>query len=260
MTLAMRRWIVTLLLGFGIMIGTAAIAWACVPQVGTLEVQATTDDFGGTTTTDVNTAESEVVVGDDDPNTKHHNSWCGDFGGHPIDAVYAGNGDEITVTVNESTVDEVNGQCPDSSSHLNDDLDDTDQAHVFVENGIGNGEEDVYDFQSDTLTTDYDYSDTGVWCFLHKDDDCDDDNVGDGVGCYKDTAEPVKQGQFTYTGGKESVTFNLEGMDNTNRNQTDDTNSEPDDTASVLCVGEDTLADKDADTEAIFAPLVVTSI
>lgn len=209
---------------------SAAVVWACVPQVGTLEAESRQND------SEVNTAEEDVVVADGDPDTRHFKSWCRDHGGHPVDAVHAGidddDEDDIRVTVNESTVDQVNGECPDQTSSLPEG-----ETFIYVEN------DDVYVWD-DGDDPDAAYTYDGFWDF----------EDGPGVGCYHSDANPVEQDTFHYDGtGQESHSFDL-----TKGGQTWDTNDPPGDEASVLCVGEDVA--KGSDAVAIFAPLVVTEV
>lgn len=241
---------------------SAGVAWACVPQRGTLEAEVTSSDDAGNVGTEVDTAVKDVVVGDGDSGTKHHNSWCGDHGGHPISALYAANGDEITVTVGPAEKGEIDADdpCPANDSQL-----DEGTNYVWVENGIKNDKEDVYEWVTDAEGNEpnFDYSPHGgFWAFL--DSETDDDGIGDGVGCYKSGAgaDPEQQGTFQVAAdGTGSTSFNLSLPSKANGGNTNNDDGDKDgevgEHASVLCVGDDI---DETSPRAIFAPLSVTEI
>lgn len=219
----------------GVLLLSAAAVWACVPQRGTLEVVSEEN------ATEVNSAVEDVIVGDGNSNTDHWESWCEDHGGHPVDAVEAGLQDQITVTINDSTADQVNGECPDP--------DDPDESTSSLPSGttfiyMNDGNAYIWQDGDDASSTNYQYD--GFWNF-------DPDQVAkDTPGCYKDGQDPVEQDTFQYDGsGQKSHTFTL-----TEGNQDWNTNT-PGENASVLCVGTEAGI---ADEVGIFAPVVVTSV
>lgn len=260
-----KRGVTLTVVAGGFVLLVASVVWACVPQVGTLEAVVTSAADPANQGTEVNTAVEDVVVGDGDPNTNHHDSWCGEFGGHPIDALYAANGDTIEVTVGPATRGQINEDdpntpdkdeaCPVSNSQLEQDTN-----YIWVENGITTGDEDVYEWVTDAEGGEpFDYSPHGgFWAFL--DGATDNDGVGDGVGCYKSGAgaDPKLQGTLQVAAdGTGSTSFELKDMVNTNNDANDDKDGQPGDHTSLLCVGDDI---DDPDPQAIFAPLSVTSI
>lgn len=247
-----RAMIVTALVG-GAMMAAAAIAYACVPQEGGVQVEninAIDSDNQDTVTFTPGTSDG-FIVGDGDsyPNpTRHHNSWCGDEGGHPTEAVYAEDGAMLEVTIREAKKDEVASGCPIQDNQLPEG-----DNNIFLENGDGAGDEDVYEWTDDTDGGTYP---GGYWEF---------GAATAGVGCYHDDADPIDQMENVNVDGNGdgSETFYLTantpndwadpGGDARQSNQ----NPDPGDGASVLCVGDDLDAQEPV---AIFAPVVVTSV
>lgn len=238
----------------GATLAATAIAFACVPQEGAIQVTNVEDgaDHEGSQTQSQE-GDDGFIYGDgvswDDPNTTfHHESWCGDEGGHPVEAVYAEDTDELEVAIRESTKNSVNNECPDNDNHLPEGVND-----IWLENGKGVGDEDVYEWEESEDPGGH-YP-NGFWSF----------DRGPGVGCYHGDADPIHQGTINvnHDGQDDTQTFNLDAhTDNDWDDPGGDTrqsNRNPDqgDGASVLCVGDDI---EDEEPVAIFAPVVVTNV
>lgn len=235
------------LLAAAVMVFIGGLAWACVPQVGGVEVSNPSNSTA--TNAGQSSASGGDIVGDGNPLTQHVNSWCGDVGGHPTSAVYAADGDTLELDVRAAVADEVAPGCPVQDNQLPPDND------IWLENGHGSSGADVYEWDETSNPAIYP---NGFW----------NQGGGDGTGCYNSAggADPVKQGTISVgSNGSGSTTFELEtdhptlGSGNTNTDQNDDGpgSNEPGDGASLLCVGDDL---DDDDPEAIFAPVVVTQV
>lgn len=224
-------------------------AFACVPQEGGLKVKnvdAQDANFQDTVT-DTPGTDDGFIVGDGKDNTLHFESWCGDHGGHPTQAVYAQTNDELEVTVRKAVQGEVidnSTTCPDVDNQL-----DEGENDIWLEIGHGGGDEDVYEW--DEPAGGY-FGEDGFWNFQD----------GPGVGCYKDPeADPVHQGTILVdANGDGSTTFDFDAQGNDNEPWTGDMSTQdpdPGDGAAVLCVGDDVNADN---PRSIFAPVVVASV
>lgn len=231
----------------------AAIAFACVPQRGKLDVtsQANSTEVNASASSN----NSDWIVGDGDPDTRHFQSWCGDAGGHPVDAVWAGQGDTLDIEVAEAAASAVVGgpdNCPETANKLPT-AGVTDGTFIYLENGKADGTSpNVYEW--DETNNPGGHYNNGFWNFAD----------GDGRGCYPPDRDPIEQ---TVGANPSPFTVNSNGSGTAEIDlqvfQTNDftgTTGSPDpgDGASVLCVGEN--VSQHGDARAIFAPVVVTSV
>lgn len=256
-----RRATILFSLTAGAMLVATAIAFACVPQQGKLQVTNTDEspppqDRYGTETEAGQSESSDWIVGDGDDGTLHFSSWCGDHGGHPTSAVWAEDGDELQVKVREAESGDVDSSepCPDTDSMLPTAGEGSgDNTYIYLENGRAEGTSpDVYDWNDGNG----DYP-NGFWDF----------QAGEGRGCYFDgngvpASDPINQDPSNgaafrvNSSGNGTHTFDLDAHQPNNFSGSVD-DPEPDDGASLLCVGDNI---NDEDPRAIFAPIVVMSV
>lgn len=252
-----RATIVTGLTAAGLLLLTA-LAFACVPQRGRMDLNnndtGTDPRFDTEVNASADSGSTDWIVGDGDPTTDHFESWCGDEGGHPVEAVWAHDGDELKVEVQAATADEVAAGCPDSDNKLPTAGDGTgDNTWIYLENGDNNPDDEANVYEWDETNNPGGHYDDGFWNF----------DKGPGKGCYPDDRDPINQnpnGGASFrvdSNGDGTHTFDLIAA-KTNDFDGSPGNPDPGDGASVLCVGDETVENNGE--KAIFAPVVVMQL